>query len=151
VGVVFLKAIECRLCGQLFFICQSCYRGHAYCCDTCRNSAYRIAKRKRQQRYRGTPNGRENHRKSERRRRMRQSEKTVGDAGSNFVSPVISSPENSSFKSPCCHFCGAKGVLVDRFPRRRYGKMRSTFSDNLIFRPGAHYDQKTPSRIPPDS
>lgn len=149
-GVVFLKAIECRLCGQLFFICQSCWRGHAYCSDTCRNISCLNAKRKRQQKYRRTPKGRKNHRQAERRRRMRHSKKTVGDAGSNFTSRVISSPQNLSLSIPCCHFCGAKGVLVDQFPRRRYGSRRSILSDNHIFQPGVHYDQKKSTRQTPN-
>lgn len=148
--VVFLKAIKCRLCGQLFFICQSCWRGHAYCSDIYRHTACLNAKRKRQHKYRRTKKGRENHRQTERRRRMRHSKKTVGDASSNFTSLVISSTQNLSFSTPCCHFCGAKGVLADQFPRRRYGGRRSIVSANHIFQPGVHYDQKKPNRKPPN-
>jgi hypothetical protein len=32
-------AIECRWCGQVFCLCRSCYRGHAYCSDRCRKPA----------------------------------------------------------------------------------------------------------------
>ncbi len=34
-----LVAIECRHCNEWFELCLSCYRGHAYCSDECREPA----------------------------------------------------------------------------------------------------------------
>lgn len=143
---MFLKAIFCRHCDRLFFVCQSCWRGQAYCSDTCRNIAYRKAKQRRQKRYRQTDNGREKHRCDQRKRRLRQSKKTVGDAASNFISPVLSSSQNSSLFPPCCHFCGARGVLVDEFSRRSYGARRFLVPDKQKILSGGRYDHKKNTR-----
>ena len=41
-----LVAIECRRCADWFELCLSCYRGHAYCGDECRNQARQEQKRR---------------------------------------------------------------------------------------------------------
>jgi hypothetical protein len=52
---------------------------------------------------------------------LRNKKKTVGDAGSNFIFPMLLSPEIVSFTSFCCNFCGKDGAIIEKFPRRRYG------------------------------
>lgn len=39
-------AIECRRCTKRFELCLSCYRGHAYCSDECREQARQEQKRR---------------------------------------------------------------------------------------------------------
>ena len=41
-----LVAIECRRCHEWFELCLSCYRGHAYCSDECRDQARQEQKRR---------------------------------------------------------------------------------------------------------
>ncbi len=41
-----LVAIECRRCHEWFELCLSCYRGHAYCGDECRDQARQEQKRR---------------------------------------------------------------------------------------------------------
>ena len=123
--IILLKTVSCRWCGRTFHICRSCWRGQAYCRDSCRRNSKRKAHRLAQQRYRRTTKGREAHRQAARRRRMQVSEKTVADASSTPTPEHDRLPQNHPFTNPCCHFCGRKGVIVDHFPRRGYGKRSS--------------------------
>lgn len=118
--IVLLVRIECRRCAQIFFVCRSCWRGQAYCCEECRQAAQREARRKAQRKYRQTPKGKETHRLQERNRRLRQFEKTMDDATTNpdmIHANVLSKPK---YTGSCCHFCGKIGHIVDVFPRRGY-------------------------------
>ena len=72
---IFLKQIECRYCHCIFYMCQSCWRGHCYCSDACRRENKRKQHNKSQQCYRQTKKGKATHKKSEQRRRIRQSER----------------------------------------------------------------------------
>lgn len=131
--------IECRKCGRIFYVCQCCWRGQAYCSGTCRVIAQREAHNKSQRIYRRTDKGRKAHQEDERRRRMRLSKKTVDDDSSP---PPISHDTISAilfFITPCCHFCGAKGVVVDRFPRRGHGGRRITAHIDYFILPGGLY------------
>ena len=114
---VLLREVTCKWCGLRFCVCRRCWRGQAYCCDSCRKAARDHAHREAQRRYRSTSKGRESHRHAERRRRMHRAKKTVADRSSI--------PESSGFivmeqKTGCCRFCGCSGVVVEQFPRRGY-------------------------------
>ena len=73
--VVRLIEIQCRWCGEVFCICQSCWRGQAYCSDGCRSASKRKAHKEAQKRYRKTKKGKEAHCEDENRRRMGLSKK----------------------------------------------------------------------------
>jgi hypothetical protein len=120
-----LKAVSCRRCARIFYICQTCWRGQAYCCDACRQTSQREAHRLAQKKYRQTPNGREAHRQAERRRRMQDPQKTVADTSSTPAIDHDRFPQEVPFSTLCCHFCGEKGVVVEHFPRRGYGRRSS--------------------------
>ena len=138
---ILLKVISCRRCGRIFYICRSCWRGQAYCCDACRRNSQREAHRLAQQRYRQTAKGREVHRQAERRRRIQDPEKTVADTSSTPAVEHGKLPQDHPFIVPCCHFCGGKGVVVEHFPRRGYGR-RISVSDIRSFRhPGGAHGQ----------
>lgn len=118
--IILLIHIECRRCAQHFYVCRSCWRGQAYCCQQCRKAAQREARRKAQKKYRQTPKGKETHRLQERNRRLRQYEKTMDDATTNpdmIHDIVLSKPIDTA---SCCHFCGKIGHIVDFFPWREY-------------------------------
>lgn len=123
--ILLLKAVSCRRCSRIFYICHSCWRGQAYCRDSCRHHSQREAHRLAQQRYRQTTKGREAHRQAERMRRMQVSEKTVADASSTPAPERDRLPQDHQFIVPSCHFCGGKGVVVEHFPRRGYGRRNS--------------------------
>lgn len=118
--IVLLIRIECRHCGQIFYVCRSCWRGQAYCCQECCQAAQKESHRKAQRKYRQTSKGKEAHRLQERNRRLRQSEKTMDDATTNpdmIHDNVLSDPD---FTGPCCQFCGKTGQIVEFFPWREY-------------------------------
>ena len=54
-----LISITCRWCDFSFFLCRSCWRGHAYCCDACRTAGKLQNRREAQRRYRQTEKGKE--------------------------------------------------------------------------------------------
>jgi hypothetical protein len=137
--VVRLIEVQCRWCGEIIYICQSCWRGQAYCSDECRIASKRKAHQEAQKRYRKTEKGKKAHCEAENRRRMglsKKIKKNVDDRGSTLhysYSKIatttsfgneeqIGSAVNSSLRFGRCHFCGSFGVIVDRFPRRGYGK-----------------------------
>ena len=139
VFVVLLVIICCRWCHFSFSICRSCYRGHAYCCDRCRIAGKQKSHCKAQRRYRKTDKGRKSHRLAENRRRIRQKSKKrstdakkLDDASSTPLSKrrIVVSSLIYFIKTRCkiglsymgqCHFCGAFGKIVDKYPRRDYG------------------------------
>ena len=127
--ITLLIRIPCRHCGQFFDVCQCCWRGQAYCSDSCRITARRQARRKAQKRYRQTEKGKENHRLAEQQRRIRKTLKSVDDQSSTPSSPCATLPDISSPRvpgnmshPPRCHFCGTVGDIVSRFPDRGYGR-----------------------------
>jgi len=128
--IVLLKLIECKRCSLEFYICNSCWRGHAYCSDECRQAARSEAHCISQRKYRQTEKGKEAHRQQEKNRRIRNSKKTVDDTSSTPLIVHDNVPVNLLFTSPCCHFCGRKGRIVELFPRRGYGG-RYTKADQL--------------------
>ena len=75
--------IFCGHCAHSFLICRSCYRGHRYCSEPCRESGYRARRRAARQRHESSPEGRQDH-------RDRQQE--YRDRKKNRNSPTFSMP-----------------------------------------------------------
>lgn len=140
-----VRRILCARCGRDFYVCQSCWRGQHYCSKECRGAARREARHATQRRYRRTENGKMVHREAEKRRRVgltKQKKRIVDYTGStpqcSDATMQPSSPGgrderrseeegNAVITLYRCHFCGCGGVVVDRFPRRGYGKQRHRF------------------------
>lgn len=139
--IILLKAVSCSRCARIFYICQSCWRGQAYCCDACRQASQQEAHCLTQRKYRQTAKGRETHRQAERRRRMHDPQKTVADTSSIPASEHDRLPPDRPFIVPCCHFCGEKGVVVEHFPRRGYGRRNSVTDIKSFCYPGGAHDQ----------
>ena len=126
---IFLREIECKHCHQVFFMCQSCYRGHVYCSDECRIAGRRRSHRESQRKYRQSPKGKKAHREAENRRRYglsQKNQKKMDDGTSTGLSKgckVVSAGVQSILSSRIgrCHFCGTWGVIVKQFPLRGYG------------------------------
>lgn len=117
-----LKEIRCKWCGQIFYVCQHCWRGQAYCRDLCRQASQRQSRRLAQQKYRRTKKGKRRHREAEKRRRMRQNKKTMDDASSTPDPGHAKVARNPKIVDVCCRFCGKPGRIVKNFPRRSYGR-----------------------------
>ncbi len=102
-------------------MCRSCFRGHVYCSDQCRNVAYTIAHQIAQSKYRTSKKGKETHGLYEQNRRrigtLEKNKKTMADG---TIKPdsfrVISFPILPDTK-PRCSYCGAFGRVVSAFPR----------------------------------
>jgi hypothetical protein len=56
--------------------------------------------------------------------------KKSGDATSNTDSSVLPSSEIQFVQQNCCQLCGRNGLVIDHFPRRRYGNSISVASNN---------------------
>lgn len=140
--MVLLREVQCRWCGKVFCVCQSCWRGQAYCSDGCRRAAKCRTHREAQRKYRKTEKGKKAHREAENRRRMglsKKNKKSVDDAGSTLqcsASTIARCVKASAMdqlewgatpllRTGRCHFCGSPGIIVDRFTRRGYGKQNS--------------------------
>ena len=130
-----LIGVQCHWCDLFFCICRSCWRGQAYCSDECRIAGKLKKHGEAQRRYRQTLKGKKAHCEAENRRRYRlnkKSQKKMDDA-STTVLPVwcmtlilyawlvVLHARTCFDKTGCCHFCGASGAIVDKFPRRGYG------------------------------
>ena len=127
-----LVEVCCRRCGLRFYVCRRCWRGQAYCGEACRILGRRRVHREAQRRYRQTAKGKKAHRQGENRRRHGWSKKIakkMDDPSSRGLSLgfikllrgvlVLRVPDGTGFDPKRrCHFCGRKGRVVDRFPRR---------------------------------
>ena len=78
---VVLRQLTCRWpdCGLVFYICNSCYRGHRYCGDSCRKKARREQRRRANRRYRQSLEARLDHRDCQRAYRERCRRRRVRD------------------------------------------------------------------------
>ena len=129
--ILFLRQIRCRWCGFVFYVCQHCWRGQAYCSDECRIAGTRHNHREAQRRYRQTPKGKKAHRESENRRRYglsQKNQKNMDDASSTVLPTwcmrLLLRVRNRILhakRARCCLFCGSSGQIVEQFPRRGYG------------------------------
>lgn len=130
-----LKALVCHCCGQIFYLCSHCYRGHKYCSKLCKTSAQRAAHREAQKRYRETEKGKKAHCESEKRRRLGKAAKgRFKKVGEMLVRCCKSAVEKAKTKietvlenpdaEACCHFCHCHGRIVQKFNRayNRKGK-----------------------------
>lgn len=117
---VLLIQIECRACLHIFYLCRSCFRGHAYCSQQCRETARRDAHRITQSRYRTSGKGRKANKEATRRGRIEKSKNSVADRGSISPPDVGIVPPLSLQGMIVCLFCGVSGKVVVRFPRRGY-------------------------------
>jgi len=66
-----LRIRECRYCKQVFFICRSCDRGHAYCSEHCREEGYKRTRRAARAKHQSTKEGRDDHRERQKEHRRR--------------------------------------------------------------------------------
>jgi len=120
--ILLLVEVCCRECGLQFYVCRRCWRGQAYCREACRRLGQRRVHREAQRRYRQSQKGKRAHRQGENRRRhgwSTKNEKKMDDHTSRgWASHGIGFSISSAFLRERCHFCGCRGRVVERFPRR---------------------------------
>lgn len=105
-----------------FYMCRSCFRGHVYCSDQCRNEVSIKISRSAQSKYRTSIKGRIKHRLYEQKRRrsykLKKNKKTMADGTTGQDSfRVISFPVLPK-NMPRCSYCGTFGRVVRSFPLR---------------------------------
>jgi len=129
---LFLVEVCCRWCGARFYVCQRCWRGQAFCREECRSLGRHRVHREAQRRYRQTLKGKKAHRQGENRRRHGlnqingkkmddRSSKRLPSCATDLVVNVrvVRVDVRAGFdRRRRCHFCGCRGRVVDRFPRR---------------------------------
>jgi len=109
--------LTCRVCGAMFYVHRSCYRGHAYCSKPCRHTGRRRTACSSQRTYRHSEEGRLDHRDTERARRARRclpDAGCVGDHGSQKLILAANLVRESEVRDETQ---AAHGVL--RFAARR--------------------------------
>lgn len=67
--------ISCKDCGICFLICRSCFRGQKYCSIQCRKNGYEKRRRIARDKYRNSPEAKEDHRDCQKRYRERLRQK----------------------------------------------------------------------------
>jgi hypothetical protein len=137
------RQLFCRsaTCGVMFFICRRCYRGQAYCSDSCRHTMRRQQRRKANRRYQQDLEIRLDHRDRQREYRKRRCQSRVTDQSSprecgwgSITEPLAkteteSPPVKESQDAPAiswrarfsrivCRLCGRWGQFITAFARR---------------------------------
>jgi hypothetical protein len=106
-------------------------------------AARKAAHRTAQRRYRQSAKGRRAHCLAENRRRQRINHtalEKMDDQSSTLPPPKCMLALKSAPVLPgaaaCCHFCGRWGIVVNKFPRRLYGKRvyLEAYDEKTIFR-----------------
>ena len=133
----FCRGIDC---GAMFFVCQPCYRGQAYCSEDCRQKMRRQQRRKANQRYGQDAEVRQDHCARQQEYRNRQRLRRVTDQSSIIEcgSGSIGGPRLIKLESVAvekahapskptwiarlgrvvCSICGCVGKFVASFVRR---------------------------------
>ena len=136
------RQLFCRAasCGEMFFICLSCYRGQTYCSAECRQKARREQLRQANRRYQRSLEARLDHRDRQREYRRRhfcgvtdQSSPTPSSCGRiGSALALVSTPPASEesddlrqrsrqagFHRIFCIVCGRWGQFIEIFRARR--------------------------------
>jgi hypothetical protein len=143
-----LRFVACArpTCGQVFFLCADCDRGHRYCSPACAVAARRASVLAAGRRYQASLDGRLAHAERQRRYRERRREKVThhrrGDPGA--AAKVRAPPATSAMEAPaspggevptdvvfdvrrpgaCCARCGRPGRFVRHETLARAGPLR---------------------------
>ena len=142
---IFVLLLRCKWCGNVFYICRSCYQGQKTCSGLCHRLRRREQCRQADLRYQQGPKGRLAHKLRQRvyvRRKNRlkkeKSNKEMTDQGidilvnsatvTDMVSISIGISKGSSMKaqnwvktdegSPQCCICGRRGAPIEWLEER---------------------------------
>jgi hypothetical protein len=136
-----LRFVACArpACGQIFFVCLRCDRGHRYCGAACSREARRTSLLAAGRRYQSSLDGRVTHaaRQARYRGRLRSNVTHHGPSEAPPSAMVRLSPATSATEAPpamevthaprarprlCCAFCGVAGRFVRHATLARAGR-----------------------------
>lgn len=136
-----LRFVACArpACGQVFFLCLRCDRGHRYCGAACSREARRTSLRAAGRRYQSSLDGRVTHavRQARYRERLRSNVTHHGPGKVPRSAMVRPSPATSATEARpamevthaprvrprlCCAFCGVSGRFVRQATLARTGR-----------------------------
>lgn len=114
-------------CGEVFYICRSCDRGHRYCNDSCREKARRLQRRQANRKHQQSLEGRLDHRDRQRRwrelqlRRVTDQGREPVEVSATIPSLRISRADDSRQIEECglivCIVCRRSGSYIETFYR----------------------------------
>lgn len=122
------EEIRCGWCEALFYVHQSCFRGHVYCSPACRRQGNRRRERAARARYRVSVEAREDNRDRNREFRARRRARVMDhgsrklDSGVKCAPEVITREERAVSRRGfvICAVCGVESrLIVVRHRRRR--------------------------------
>ena|ERR1700733_5109858 len=91
--------LKCKACGEHFYICDGCYRGHAYCSLFCRTDGKKKNRKKAQQRYEKTFKGKKARARRQATYRKKKDSQTWPNTSSAIEIPLFSQLIDRSFFS----------------------------------------------------
>jgi hypothetical protein len=120
-----LVMLACRRCSTPFFVCRKCYRGQAYCGDTCRAAARVVSARAARKQHQSSDAGRLDHRDRQRAYRIRQRARVMDHTSPAVPALPKMSPPRSGLARPApvrvarptCTRCGCESAWVRWGPR----------------------------------
>jgi hypothetical protein len=107
--------VACRVCGNIFFICQPCWRGQAFCSKACARFLRLKCQREAQRRAHRTPDGRARNRsrqqafRERKRRKKRQNLPTVTHHTTTKI-PTVLDRHSEKVGRKRCIIC-KRGIL----------------------------------------
>ena len=125
----------CRRCGGPFQICSSCYRGHAYCADSCRRSGRADSERRARRKFKQSERGRAQNAERQRRHRAERKVSVQGVVASYAARPRVGGEVEEDrygvgllvmrLKPQCCFGRPAHGPWVAAQERELGCRLRS--------------------------
>lgn len=105
--------VACRLCNSAFVVCQTCWRGQAYCSQNCADAGRRLSLRAAAKRRSKSPEARERARlrqqrsRKQRRELSRQKISTVTHQSTKNLPALVSTTPRAR-PATSCAFCGQR-------------------------------------------
>lgn len=104
--------LKCKTCCKDFWICKSCYRGHRYCCDSCRHTGRKQNQKISKIKYEQSEEAKADHRDRQQayRNRIKESNKSVTEQSSissNYFVQATSQTNSFHESIDFCICCGS--------------------------------------------
>ena len=128
---------EGRVCGVMFYICSSCYRGQVYCGDECRRRMRRQQMRVANRKHQDSPEGRLDHRDRQRAYRERCSLRRVTDhtsAGRHSVRQYQGTMDKNAKKAALWGGISASAG-IEAAPSRHPGRLHRVWAHAAVIGP----------------
>ena len=136
-GRLLLRLERCVGCQSLFLICRSCYHGHTYCSDDCRNPARASQLREIRAAHQASPGGRKDHR--DRNRELRKRDRELRKRAASITSVMDQGSEILALSSSVCLPQGPSSLMsrpVGWRPASTVASLRAVRVSKSITEPG---------------